>query len=164
MEFLLISLLLIHFTTVAMHLLSHGPHITFVMWYTVTVTCDVTICDPPSHHCDIVTKSCNTFSCALSCSCKSNKKRKRNIDNDLAVLPSHDNVTITNSKWPFVIVGHRKVLHDSHRVTEWSCHSHVTWSHKSQSWHVVKKLVVSQTSFGHISTKSSTIPTVLKPA
>jgi len=31
---------------------------------------------------------------APSCSCKSNKKRKekkRNIDNDLAVLPSHDN-------------------------------------------------------------------------
>jgi len=31
MEFSLISLLLIHFTTVAMHLLSHGPHVTLVM-------------------------------------------------------------------------------------------------------------------------------------
>ena len=33
------------------------------------------------------------LSCAPSYSCKSNKKRKekkRNIDNDLAVLPSHD--------------------------------------------------------------------------
>jgi len=33
------------------------------------------------------------LSCAPSCSYKSNKKRKekkRNIDNDLAVLPSHD--------------------------------------------------------------------------
>jgi len=31
MEFLLNSLLLIHFTTVAMPLLSHGPHVTLVM-------------------------------------------------------------------------------------------------------------------------------------
>jgi len=31
MEFSLISLLLIHFTTVAMRLLSHGPHVTLVM-------------------------------------------------------------------------------------------------------------------------------------
>jgi len=31
MEFSLIFLLLIHFTTVAMHLLFHGPHITLVM-------------------------------------------------------------------------------------------------------------------------------------
>jgi len=33
------------------------------------------------------------LSCTPSCSCKSNKKRKekkRNIDNDLAVLPSYD--------------------------------------------------------------------------
>jgi len=30
-EFLLNSLLLIHFTTVAMCLLSHGPHVTLVM-------------------------------------------------------------------------------------------------------------------------------------
>jgi len=26
-----------------MHLLSHGPHVILVMWYTVTVTRDVTI-------------------------------------------------------------------------------------------------------------------------
>jgi len=31
MEFSLISLLLIHSTTVAIHLLSHGPHVTLVM-------------------------------------------------------------------------------------------------------------------------------------
>ena len=61
MEFSLISLLLIHFTTMAMRLLSHGPHVTLIMWPTVTVTYDVTICDPPSHHCDIVTKSHDTF-------------------------------------------------------------------------------------------------------
>jgi len=75
MEFSLNSLLLIHFTTVAMRLLSHGPHVTLVMWHTVTVTCDMTICDHPSHHCDIVTKSHDTF-CTPSCSCKSNEKRK----------------------------------------------------------------------------------------
>ena len=87
MEFSLISLLLIHFTTVAMHLLSHGPHVTLVMWHTVTVTI---------HH-TIVTlwQSHMILSHAPSCSCKSNKKRKekkrkRNINNDLAVLPSHD--------------------------------------------------------------------------
>jgi len=54
MGFSLNSLLLIHFTTVAMHLFSHGPHVTLVMWHTVTVTCDMTICDHPSHHCDKV--------------------------------------------------------------------------------------------------------------
>jgi len=92
MEFSLNSLLLIHFTTMTMHLLSHSPHVTLVMWQTVTVT----ICDHLSHHCDIV-----TLSHAPSCSCKSNKKRKekkrkRNINNDLAVLPSHDNVYLEN--------------------------------------------------------------------
>jgi len=45
MEFSLISLLLIHFTTMAMCLLSHGPHVTLVMWYTVTVTICHTNCD-----------------------------------------------------------------------------------------------------------------------
>jgi len=39
MEFLLNSLLLIHFTTVAMHLLSHGPHVTHC-----DCDPDVTIC------------------------------------------------------------------------------------------------------------------------
>jgi len=38
MEFSFNSLLLIHFTTVTMRLLSHGPHVTLVMWHTVTVT------------------------------------------------------------------------------------------------------------------------------
>ena len=56
MEFSLISLLLIHFTTVAMRLFSHSPHITLIMWPTVTVTCDSS-----SHHRDIVTKSHDTF-------------------------------------------------------------------------------------------------------
>jgi len=61
MEFSFNSLLLIHFTTVAMHLLSHSPHVTLVMWHSVTVTCDLTICDHLSHYCDIVTKSRDTF-------------------------------------------------------------------------------------------------------
>jgi len=38
MEFSLISLLLIYFTTVAMRLLSYGPYVTLVMWHSVTVT------------------------------------------------------------------------------------------------------------------------------
>jgi len=81
MEFSLNSLLLIHFTTVAMHLLSHGPHVTLVMWHSVMwpyVT---------------LWQSHVILSHALSCSYKSNKKRKekkRNINNDLAILPSHD--------------------------------------------------------------------------
>ena len=86
MEFSLISLLLIHFTTVAMCLLSHGPHVTLVMWHTVTI-----------HH-TIVTlwQSHMILSHAPSCSCKKRKekkkKRKRNINNDLAILPSHDSI------------------------------------------------------------------------
>jgi len=82
MEFSLNSLLLIHFTTMAICLLSHSPHVTLVMWHTVTVTCDMTICHT------IVTLWQNhvILSCTPSCSCKSNKKRKekkRNINNDL---------------------------------------------------------------------------------
>ena len=59
MEFSLNSLLLIHFTTIAMHLLSYGPHVTLVMWHTVTVIWP----SVTTHHtnCDIVTKSCDTF-------------------------------------------------------------------------------------------------------
>jgi len=59
MEFSLNSLLLIHFTTVAMRLLSHGSYVTLVMWHTMTVTWH------PSHHCDIMTKSCDTFLCSI---------------------------------------------------------------------------------------------------
>jgi len=40
----------------------HGSHVTLVMCYTVTVTCDMIICD---HYCDIVTKSCDTFPCSI---------------------------------------------------------------------------------------------------
>ena len=81
MGFLLNSLLLIHFTTVAMRLFSHGPHVTLVMWHLVTVT--------------IVTlwQSHVILSHAPPCSCKSKEKekeKKRNINNDLAILPSHD--------------------------------------------------------------------------
>ena len=72
MEFLLNSLLLIHFTTVAMRLLSHGPHVTLVMWHTVTVTCDVIIC----HTIVTLWQSHMILSHTPSCSYKSNKKRK----------------------------------------------------------------------------------------
>ena len=73
MKFLLNSLLLlIHFTTVAMHLLSHGPHVTLAMWHTVTVTVTWPSIIP------IVTlwQSHLILSHAPSYSCKSNKKRK----------------------------------------------------------------------------------------
>ena len=92
MEFSLISLLLIHFTTVAMRLLSHGPHVTLVMWH--TVTCDlwrdhmwpsVTLL----WHRDKVTWYFPTLHLVVIRKEKK-KKRKRNINNNLAVLPSHD--------------------------------------------------------------------------
>jgi len=50
MEFLLNSLLLIHFTTMTMCLLSHGPHVTLVMWHIVTMTIH-----HPLWYCDKVT-------------------------------------------------------------------------------------------------------------
>ena len=64
MEFSLISLLLIHFTTVAMHLLSHGPHVTLIMWPSVTVTCD------RGHTIVTLWQSHMILSRAPSCSCK----------------------------------------------------------------------------------------------
>jgi len=68
-EFSLISLLLIHFTTVAMCLLSHGPHVTLVMWPTVTVT---VIWPSVILHHTIVTlwQSYVILSRTPSCSCK----------------------------------------------------------------------------------------------
>ena len=89
MEFLLNSLLLIHFTTVAMRLLSHGPHATLVMWHTVTIR----------HTIVTLWQSHMILFCTPSSSCKSNKKRKekkRNINNNLAVLPSHDIIAEEN--------------------------------------------------------------------
>ena len=79
MEFLLISLLLIHFTTVAIHLLSHGPHVTLVMWH--TVTCDMIIRDHPSHqkklwHCDKVTWYFPTLHLVVVSPIRKEKKRK----------------------------------------------------------------------------------------
>ena len=87
-EFSLISLLLIHFTTVAMCLLSYGPHVTLVIWHPVTVTRNVTI----RHTIVTLWQSHVILSRTLLCSCESEKrkKKKRNINNDLAVLPSHD--------------------------------------------------------------------------
>ena len=72
-EFSLIFLLLIHSTTVAMRLLSHGPYVTLVMWHTVTVTHDVTI-----HH-TIVTlwQSHVILSRTPPCSCKSKKRKEK---------------------------------------------------------------------------------------
>ena len=89
MKFLLNSLLLlIHFTTVAMHLLSHGPHVTLVMWHTVTVTVtwpSITIVTLWQSH--VILSHAPSYSCKK----RKEKKRKRNINNDLAILPSHDN-------------------------------------------------------------------------
>ena len=68
----------------AMRLLSHGPHVTLVMWHPVTVTRDMTI----RHTIVTLWQSHMILSHAPLCSCKSEKKR--NINNDLAVLPSHD--------------------------------------------------------------------------
>ena len=81
MEFSLNSLLLIHFTTVAMHLLSHGPYVTLVMWYTMTVTISIT----SLWHCDKVTWYFPTLYLVVV-----SPIRKRKINNDLAILPSHD--------------------------------------------------------------------------
>ena len=95
MEFSLNSLLLIHFTTMAMHLLSHGPHVTLVMWHTVTVTGDVTTRDHPSHHlwhCDKVMWYFSTLHLIVVSPIRKEKKKKRNIDNDLVILPSHDTI------------------------------------------------------------------------
>ena len=60
MEFSLISLLFIHFTTVAMRLLSHGPYVTLVMWPTVTLR----------HTIVTLWQSHVILSHAPSCSCK----------------------------------------------------------------------------------------------
>jgi len=93
MEFSLISLLLIHFTTVAMRLLSHGPHVTLVMWHPVTWPSV-----PQLWHCDKVTWYFPMLHFVVVSSRKE-KKRKRNINNDLAVLPSHDNHTWRQYCW-----------------------------------------------------------------
>jgi len=84
MEFSLISLLLIHFTTVAMRLLSHGPHVTLVMWPVMwqSVT--------PLWHCDKVMWYFPVLYLVVISPIRKEKKRKININNDLAVLPSHD--------------------------------------------------------------------------
>jgi len=85
-EFLLNSLLLIYFTTVAMHLLSHGPHVTHYdydpwcdhLWPSVT----------PLWHCDKVTWYFSTLHFVVISPIR--KEKKRNINNDLAVLLSYD--------------------------------------------------------------------------
>jgi len=112
MEFLLISLLLIHFTTVAIRFLSHSSHVTLVMCHTVTVTTIVTLWQ--SHV---------ILSHTPSCSCKSNKKikeKKRNINNDLAILPSHDNTEGSAGKCHSHMTESHSII--SHDVTQW-----VTW-------------------------------------
>jgi len=58
-------------------LLSHGHHVT-------TLWCHM-FCD-----CDLWSWSCDTFPHSPSLCSKSKKKKKRNINNDLAVLPSHN--------------------------------------------------------------------------
>jgi len=94
-EFSLISLLLIHFTTVAMPLLFHGPHVTLIMWHTVmwpSVT--------PLWHCDKVTWYSPTLHLVVISPIRKEKEKKRNINNNLAVLPSHDILASHSSTAP----------------------------------------------------------------
>ena len=96
MEFLFNSLLLIHFTTVAMCLLSHGPYVTLVIWHTVTVTITWHLWPSvtPMWHCDKVMWYFSMLHLVVVSPIRKEKKRKRkrNINNDLAVLPSHDRI------------------------------------------------------------------------
>ena len=92
-EFSLISLLLIHFTTMAMRLLSHGPHVTLVMWH--TVTCDLWhdhlwLSITLLWHCDKVTWYFPALHLVVVSPIR--KEKKRNINNNLAILPSHDTI------------------------------------------------------------------------
>ena len=57
----------------AMRLLSYGPHITLVMWHTVTVTCDMTI----YHAIVTLWQSHVILSHAPPCSCKSKKRKEK---------------------------------------------------------------------------------------
>ena len=80
MEFSLNSLLLIYFTTVAMHLLSQG--------HTVTVTWPPVTSITPLWYCDKVTWYFSVLYLVVISPIR--KEKKRNINNNLAVLPSHD--------------------------------------------------------------------------
>ena len=94
MEFSLNFLLLIHFTTMAMHLLSYGPHVTLShvtyhdlwrdhLWPSITSLwhCDNVMWYVPVLHLVVVSPIRKE---------KKRKEKKRNINNDLADLPSHD--------------------------------------------------------------------------
>jgi len=85
MEFSLISLLLIHFTTVAMHLLSHGPHVTLVMWHTVTMTVTWLPITLLWYYDKVMWYFPTLYLVVVSLI-----RKKKNIDNNLAILPSHD--------------------------------------------------------------------------
>ena len=84
-----------------MHLVSHSPHVYQVipLSYPVTVTCDFIVTWP---FCDSVTSHMIFPVLHLSNNLKE-KKRKRNINNDLAILPSHD-------KFPFDFVYYLYIL------------------------------------------------------
>ena len=62
-------------------------------------------CDHLSHHCDKATWYFPMLHLVVVSPIRKEKKRKRNINNNLAVLPSHDNQVIKSqiSKWLFVI-------------------------------------------------------------
>ena len=71
----------------------------------VTTSCDVTYCD-----CYLLLVTYHVIlSRTPSYSCKSNKKRKekkRNIDNDLAILPSHDTTPLLSFLIPRIFTTH----------------------------------------------------------
>jgi len=73
-----------------MHLVFHSPHVHQVipLLHPVTVTCDFIVMWP---FCDSVTSHVIIPMLHLS-NKRKEKKKKRNINNDLAILPSHDNI------------------------------------------------------------------------
>ena len=85
-----------------MRLLSYGPHVTLVMWYTVTVTVtrDMITCDHPSHqkklwYCDKVMWLFPALHLVIVSPIKEKEKeKKRNINNNLAILPSYDTTSL----------------------------------------------------------------------
>jgi len=74
----------------AMHFVSHSPHVHQLtsLSHAVTVTCDMTISvTAVTPFCDSVTSYMIFLALHLS---NNLKEKKRNINNDLAVLPNHD--------------------------------------------------------------------------
>jgi len=92
------------FSTVVMRLLSHGPHVTLVMWHTVTVTCDVTIC----HTIVTLWQSHVMLSHTPPCSCKSKKRKVSQTSFGHISINSLSILTVsmaTESPWKDLSIG-----------------------------------------------------------